>query len=587
MSRILLALQYWAGDRDKAGELARFIAKLEPVIRKDADFLLSARFDCTHDEEVVKDVSRRFRVFTTTGVTKLTGYPNGSWALWHDTITAVRDRCASGELPRYDCVLTFEADCTPLTRDWVASLLSTWEREAAKQDRIAIGQLWSAPSCPYPHINGNMLISGRQEHLDRVCSWRAKTGQAWDVGIYPMLRGHGAVGTSAIASFYVRNANSRWFDYTRGQGAVFFHGDKDGSATRYAQHVLRGGPKPPVVAGKFAPPGKGFEDFAVSEGPSEAGIWRYPDEVPSVFEQGFSGMKPLFAHEDHRRFNPGLEVHNGNLLMAYRMIHRYTDESGIRVAKLGPDRKVLSDEPVTGLPQWADGRVSYYEDPRLFWWGDRLMLAYTHAAYFPHAICNQALIEIDPDTYEARVPVDLSHIGANTSKVGSLEKNWQFFVDGTERLNAVYTLAPHLVYNVRDQRRFFSNITPVSNWQEKWGVARGGTPPVRVGDRWFSFFHSSQKHPTRRRRYVAGCYSFKWDGSLFLAKDCTRDPLWIASTQDGFLWPAGACNWEPAVVFPGGAVFDASRQVWTVAAGINDCFSALFEVPHSQLLAKF
>lgn len=587
MSRILLALQYWAGDREKAGELARFIADIEPAFRKDADFLLSARFDCTHDEEVVKAVSRRFRVFTTIGKTKLSGYPDGSWGLWHDTVVAVRDRCASGELPRYDCVLTFEADCTPLVRDWVPRLLSAWKTEAAKANRIAIGQLWAAPACPYPHINGNMLLSGKPEHLDRLAAWRARRNVAWDVGIYPMLRDLGAVGTPAIGSFYVRNANQRWYEYATGQGAVFFHGDKDGSALCYAKHAIRGGPKPPAGVCSAEAPRGGFEDFSKSDGPDSGGVWRYPDEFPSVFEQGFSGVKPLFAHEDHRRFNPGLEVYKGSLLMAYRMIHRHTDESGIRVARLDSARRVVDDRPVTGLPGWPDGRVSYYEDPRLLWWGDRLLLAYTHAAYFPHAICNQALVEIDPDTLEAKSPVDLSWLGANTSRPGSLEKNWQFFVDDTERLNAVYSCVPHVVYNIRDQRRFFSNITPVGNWQEKHGIARGGTPPVKVGKRWFSFFHSSTKHPTRRRRYEAGCYSFRWDGSTFLADGCTRDPLWTASMQDGFLWPAGSCVWEPIVIFPGGAVFDERREVWTVAAGVNDCFSALFEIPHSTLLAKF
>lgn len=591
MSRILLALQYWEGDRARAGELARFIADLEAEPRTDADLLLSARFDSGHDPEVVAHVSKKFRTFTARGRSTLTGYPDGSFGLWHDTVTSVRDRCKSGEWPTYDCVLTFEADCTPMCRDWVPRLLEAWKAGTADRDRIALGQLWPAPGCPYPHINGNLLVSGGMDHLDRLVAWRAKPKLAWDVGIYPMLRDHGAVGTPAISSFYVRHAADRWFDYTTGRGAVFFHGDKDGSAQAFARHKLVGSPRPVASPGGLLSAGGAGIDGASIVPPGPDGVWRYDDAVPSVFEQGFSGRIQRFPDDAFRRFNPGLAAdRRGGFFMASRALDRRSDECTIRVARLSgpPYYSVESEEPVVGLPGWADGTVSFFEDPRLFWWGERLMLAYAHVAYFPHSICNQSLVELDPGTFRVRDSVDVSWIGGNTPRPGCVEKNWQFFPDDRGRLCVVYALAPHEVYRVDARQRLFSNITPVANWRKPFGQPRGGTPPVRVGGRWFSFFHSATRHKARRRRYHAGAYSFKWDaGGAFVADGCTREPLWTGSEKDGFLWPAGSAVWEPVVVFPSGAVFDPARASWTVSVGINDCFCGLFEVPHDQLLARF
>lgn len=589
MSRILLAVQYWEGDRVRAGALARFMADLEPVHRDDADFLFSARFDSHHDDDVVQSVARRFRTFTTVGKTKLMGYPAGSYGLWHDTVQCVRDRCASGEMPRYDCILTFEADCTPLSRDWVSRLLEAWKLEAEPEDRIAIGQLWFGPQCPYPHLNGNLLLSGKQEHLDKLAAWRPTNARtAWDVDIYPMLRRNGGTGTKAIASFYARNTHETWYKYTCGLGAAFYHGDKDGSAQAFVRYKLKGGEAPKVIGAvpAKAPSQSGVEDFACSI-PDKDGLWHYPDEVPSVFQQGFPGVRLDFDNLEVRRMNPGLARVDGKLLMAYRAIHRQRDSSDIRIARLEePGYRVVEDVPVK-LPGWPDDKPSFFEDPRLIRYRDRLLLSYILAAYYPQVGCVQKLVEIDPASFEVLHEWDLSYIGGNVFRHGSREKNWTFFEGRGGTLNAIYSLAPHVVHDLTNRgRSWLNNISPVGGWQERWGPARGGTPPVKVGDDWFSFFHSSVKHPSRRRRYAAGCYTFRWDGSTYLPKKATQDPLWIASASDGFLWPAGSCNWEPIVVFPSGAVYDESRGVWTVAAGINDCFSGIFEVPHDELVKK-
>lgn len=589
MPRILLALQYWEGDRARAGELARFIVDLEKKRRKNADFLLSARFDCAHDPDVVARVSTRFKTFTSVGKTTLSGYPDGSFGLWHDTLEAVRAGYADGSMPRYDCVLTFEADCTPLCRDWIDALLAAWERDAAPDNRAVIGQLWTAEACDYPHINGNMLVSGDPEHLGKITALKARPGVAWDLDLYSQFKLWGGAGTKSIASFYVRSVGDRWFEYTTKSGAAFFHGDKDGMARCYVEHVLLGRPKPSPV-GALPPDPKAvpcldglFRPHPTAE--NLTGVWTYRDSIRSVTRQGLRAWDPPFQSKEWRHFNPGLlKVGERRYLMPYRFIHRETDDCGIRMAVI-QDGKVESDA-VINLPGWADHRPPFVEDPRIVQAGGKVLLSYTLSAYFPQSASVQRLVEIDPDSFAVRAEIPLGHIGNNTGAPSVREKNWTFFEGPGDALFCLYSLSPHRVHEVSSGRRFQTNQDVFGEWRKKYGDPRGGTPPVKVGDRWYVFFHSCRRHASRRRRYYAGCYSFRWTGTHFESKSITRAPLLTASTEDGFLWPEKSCFWEPIVIFPSGAHFDAPTGKWKVAAGVNDCFLKVFEVPHSDLLRK-
>ena len=62
MSKLLLALQYWDGDKEMAMKVARLIADMEPAHNADVDFLFCSRFDCTHDMDSVAHVAKKFRV---------------------------------------------------------------------------------------------------------------------------------------------------------------------------------------------------------------------------------------------------------------------------------------------------------------------------------------------------------------------------------------------------------------------------------------------------------------------------------------------------------------------------------------------
>ena len=63
-NRILLALQFWEGDKKPAMEVARLIADLESKHSDIADILFVSRFDCQQDPKTVEYVSRKFNCYT-------------------------------------------------------------------------------------------------------------------------------------------------------------------------------------------------------------------------------------------------------------------------------------------------------------------------------------------------------------------------------------------------------------------------------------------------------------------------------------------------------------------------------------------
>lgn len=154
------------------------------------------------------------------------------------------------------------------------------------------------------------------------------------------------------------------------------------------------------------------------------------------------------------------------------------------------------------------------------------------------------------------------------------EKNWVWFEhDGM--LCMIYNTEPHqVVHWIGDQVHVeFEQDMP--EWE--WGHKRGGTPPIRIGDEYLCFFHSSTKWTETRRRYHMGAYTFEAKPP-FKPLRCTTKPLLSGSREDP--WADGL----PLVVFPCGSIYRDNK--WLVTMGVNDFCSAWMEIPHSELEAR-
>jgi predicted GH43/DUF377 family glycosyl hydrolase len=131
----------------------------------------------------------------------------------------------------------------------------------------------------------------------------------------------------------------------------------------------------------------------------------------------------------------------------------------------------------------------------------------------------------------------------------------------------VYQYAP---FQVVDDETVFSGKS--LTWE--YGQIRGGTPPVKVGDRYYTFFHSRLDHG--RSKYFMGAMAFEAKPPFYPVA-MTKKPLLAATNKEPSL------SWAPLVVFPCGALF--RNQTWTVSLGVNDLNCALVDYAHDVLLA--
>src|SRR5439155_20693038 len=110
----------------------------------------------------------------------------------------------------------------------------------------------------------------------------------------------------------------------------------------------------------------------------------------------------------------------------------------------------------------------------------------------------------------------------------------------------------------------------------RYGIVRGGTPPVLVGKEWWTFFHSSLPLDTKyRRRYFMGAYAF-WHDPPFHITRMTREPLLAGSDEDPW------AEEKPLVIFPCGSRFE--NWTWLVSCGINDLKCFWVKIPHEAVI---
>lgn len=173
---MLLALQYYKGDMDQAMKLARLIADNEPKRCKLAEFAFCARYDTEFDDDTIEYVAKKFRVHQYKSTRKAVGWPNGCNALWHATTQwAFEKKIKDREL--WDSILTFEADCLPLHRDWIFILNEKFKLYGRK---VLGCHIPNPEGCRNPlHVNGNAVFPIEMVQTLRIHS--TPTGASWDV----------------------------------------------------------------------------------------------------------------------------------------------------------------------------------------------------------------------------------------------------------------------------------------------------------------------------------------------------------------------------------------------------------------------
>ena len=234
VNKLLIALQFWEGDKAQAMELARFLADLEPQHTDLADFLFMARFDCVPDDATVRHVSRKFNVHSVVSRRRSFGWPAGCNDLWFSVMEWAQSLIPAKKIPHYKAIFTCEADGAPIQRDWLARLSLEWERVNQKKPVVMAGALLEFG----PHINGNALMSGDLKFLTwigrRVGCCPANSG--WDYCLAPEFKKRGWADIPGIKSIYAQPTFSReqYADFIKNEW-TWIHGCKDNALIRYGR----------------------------------------------------------------------------------------------------------------------------------------------------------------------------------------------------------------------------------------------------------------------------------------------------------------------------------------------------------------
>lgn len=335
--------------------------------------------------------------------------------------------------------------------------------------------------------------------------------------------------------------------------------------------------------------------------------------VPAVW-LGSSELEHL------RVYNPAIVHFRNRLLMAYRVDsgRRGTMQRRIGLCTLDGDLNVVPGSVLPFSDTIAGGDLRHY-DPRFLVFRDRLFIHYNNNFLTrPNRI---HLVELDPDTLEARSPARLLTL---TGPRQDIEKNWMLF-EHEGQLLAVYRIAPHTILRLDlagesaiECRPIHVTDWDVSAYAGRFGTPCGGSPPVRQGEIYVSFFHSRYLISPLRRllpfwpvkegaklpryiaaiekrlrrslaqvRYVTGAYAFE-------AAPPFR-PLWI--TPKPVLRPEDeaprryrhrANPSADGVVFPCGAIPEEAGR-WLVSYGLHDescCLRKMTLIPGNGFLAQ-
>lgn len=238
-NKILLALQFWNGDKAQAMALADLIADIEPGMCEIADFLFVARFDCQHDERAIQKVSRKFATHVHTSPRRGTGWPAGCNDLTAGMLEFVFHRMVAGKLPHYKAIFALEADVVPLNRDWIKLMSHNWDLLQANSPVYIAGRMLQAAHV-HRHVNGNALLSGNFRFLRWLLrELNSNCNVGWDYRLAGEFFKWGAAEVPGIECHW--NTRTLTDDQLRAEcerGVVFLHGVKDFSALNFARNRL-------------------------------------------------------------------------------------------------------------------------------------------------------------------------------------------------------------------------------------------------------------------------------------------------------------------------------------------------------------
>jgi len=455
----------------------------------------------------------------------------------------------------------WEADSVPVKRGWYEALKKEYEAGGKPFMGYITSLNGSEPHMAgvgvYPHNTPNYSVNAM------LCR-----AAPFDVVIYKDIEQHVHKANHLIQHHVKENGDSTHFhDHASVKsiidpGVVLFHRCKDGSLI----DRLRNPQSVSSIVAKWFPKQKKKREKS----------W------PSILKQtkwkaGFFDL-PSTDRECH--FNSALVDDKDNTLWLvsrrWRRNPPLTWTSDLIRHRLSEGMEIKESHPII-LPKQL-GHMEQHEDPRIIRRKDGFLLGYCSWLLGGNYQAHQALANLDSG-WNCMSTFHLVY-GNNGSYPGGgigHEKNWTWFFHENS-LHLDYQFSPHVVLRVMGEKSVTEHRTDTplaANW--KYGHIRGGTPPVRVGDEYISFFHSSQKWTEKQNRYFMGAYAFE-ARAPFAVTRMTPEPLLSGSEYDPRTLGGPLC------VFPCGSILQ--DETFTVTLGVNDQACAWIRIPVDALNKK-
>lgn len=293
-------------------------------------------------------------------------------------------------------------------------------------------------------------------------------------------------------------------------------------------------------------------------------------------------------------YNPALVDHDGKRFCIYRKISG--GEEKLCRAEIDGDFHIRADTTVELNDQLSSPAIhGLLEDSRMFRHNGVDYLIY---------YCNRSLYMV-PLCMKQGIPVGPSRLLTPTEngkiKRLEVEKNWTFFEVGGD-IYAIYSIIPFRILRVtnwdnrdepllceffvehRPSRSIFKKRRNPFGWTSRqywnpfqWGMLRGGTPPVLVGEHYFIFAHSYS--------YAKSLGSYSLFGfSRYPPFNITHFPVrpigfpTTVNSRYSHAYPG------LTLMFPCSAHYNELNDEWLVASGRDDYCMEFLHHRHSRIL---
>ena len=254
---MIVALQYYEGDRERTFSLARLLADIEPSPRDDILLALVCQPDTTSSESthmVLQHCEKKFPTVHIISARGANNYQEGCGQLWAGTMDHF-SRLFEERTIRHNSILTLDGgDGVPLHPDWI-NLFKTEHEHTISSKMLITGTPHNQGGTPLlinPNMASHLSIWQEEPSLHKVPRYDGTFLTFFDTYHRRTLLKHTSL-SSIVQTDWRGGGNKISLELMgeRARKSVWLHGYKDDSLYEVAREHLLGSKNPPSCPGKI------------------------------------------------------------------------------------------------------------------------------------------------------------------------------------------------------------------------------------------------------------------------------------------------------------------------------------------------